>query len=122
MTRSEVIHIQPPGPAITLNKRLHWRAEAQHKKAWREAAYWSCLASRQGRTTLDGRWLVSFSYPVKSLLVRRDGMNWIRTTKWAIDGMVDAGVFEDDDSKHVVVADATFHTGRPEVIVTLEEL
>lgn len=123
MSDRYVIKVPAPGPAITLNKRLHWRAEAKAKHEWREIAFW-CAASHVPRLRhLEGRWLVTVSYPVKSLLIRRDPHNWIRTTKWIIDGFVDALVWSDDDQHHVAVADATFHI-QPAgiVLVTLEQM
>jgi hypothetical protein len=118
MSDRYVVRVPAPGPAVTLNRRLHWGAEAKAKHEWRDAAFW-CAASHAPRLRhLDGRWLVTASYPVKSLLVRRDPHNWVRTTKWIIDGFVDAGVWLDDDQHHVAVADAQFHI-QPAGVVTL---
>ena len=113
-----------PGPAITLNKRMHWRTEAKHKKDWRDAAYWGALMSTHpGQRHLEGRWLATISYPVKSLLIRRDPHNWVRTSKWILDGFVLARLLVDDDQLHLATTDATFHTQPANlVLVTLEEL
>lgn len=114
----------PPGKAVTLNQRMHWREEAARKKEWRDAAYW-CAKQQVCRLvgTLDGRWSIQLSFPVMRE-IRRDPHNWVRTSKWIIDGLVLAALLEDDDEKHLVMLDAAFHTRsqNPNVVVTMRRV
>lgn len=127
MAMNEItIPVPVAAEVATLNRRYHWAQEMKIKKAWRETSHYAALAT--GRTpakrNLPGRWLVEVSYPVRSLKVKRDPHNWIRTTKWIIDGFVDAGLWPDDNSDYVVVVDARFHLAKedPDVIVRLEQM
>jgi crossover junction endodeoxyribonuclease RusA len=122
--RTRTISIPVVAKVCTLNHRMHWRAQAPHKKAWRTAA--AQMAATLGTPTqrrLHGRWYLWISYPVTSPSIRRDPDNWVLTSKWIIDGLVDAGVLEDDDSDHLVTLNATFHRAadNPNVIVCLTD-
>jgi hypothetical protein len=116
-----VLHIPPPAEVVTLNKRVHFRTEARRKKSWRTAAQqtveWFCPAHL---LPLDPevRWQCEVSYPV-SVNRRRDPHNWIRTSKWIIDGVVTGGLLVDDDRPHLEVLDASFHAAatNPRVVV-----
>lgn len=109
---SIALHIVPPAPISTLNQRLHWRTVATRKRSWREVAKWTALKlPPPGLDTPPppARWVCTVSYPTDRPNTRRDPHNWILTSKWIIDGIVDSGLIADDDSRHLVVADAQFH-------------
>ena len=115
MTR---ITFPQPADYLNLNQRLHWAPKMRLTAAWREAARIAAL--KLGRNKLRRRHSRSYihvSYPVKQCR-RRDAHNWTPTTKAIIDGLVDAGVWEDDTTDHVVMLDCTFHRGEG-VIVTI---
>lgn len=114
------MHLPPQAPVVTLNKRLSWKAELKYRAAWRDGAYWYSIPWRAAHGQLIEKQIIEISYPVKSLLVRRDPHNWIRTSKWIIDGLVLGGVLVDDDHHHIELRDATFHlaTTNPDVILT----
>ena len=131
--------LRPPSPVVlavpvaakicTLNDRMSWKAELGPKRKWRDAAEAAAIAWDPERyDPLPGRWYLRISYPVTQPNRRRDPHNWIRTSKWLIDGLVLSGLLADDDSDHVIVLDAAFHPAKDcaAVIVrlapTLEEM
>lgn len=122
---SIVLHIVPPAAITTLNDRLHWHTIAARKRSWREVAKWTALKLPPARLDTPqppARWVCTVSYPTDRPNTRRDPHNWILTSKWIIDGIVDAGLIDDDDSRHLVVADAQFHLRSTNgcVVVTLD--
>lgn len=90
-----------PIERLNLNHRKHWRATAQLVKGWRQAGQ---LASQY--VGEHGPSTIQCCFPVKDRR-RRDPHNLAPTVKALIDGLVDSGVFRDDDSTQVVVADPT---------------
>jgi hypothetical protein len=87
-----------PDVLLNMNDRTHWRKLATQVRAWRTAAY---VGARD-----IGRLLppcnVTVTLPVRDNR-RRDPMNYVKTVKPIIDGMVDAGLWIDDDSTWVTV-------------------
>jgi len=82
---------------MTLNQRLHFMAAAQRTKTLRETAGWLARAQRIPR--LEAAWIVcELTVPDRR---RRDPSNWMPTAKACVDGLVDAGVLEDDDFSRV---------------------
>lgn len=86
---------------ITANQRLFWRVRSERTKSWR--THTANRAKEMGLPHLD-----------KALIVcelrfsdnrRRDPHNWSPTAKAAVDGLVDAGVFDDDDHTRVTGPD-----------------
>jgi hypothetical protein len=87
---------------ITANDRLSWQAMSRQVKNWREISAWR--AHREwGRITF-GRAHVICELRFSSRR-RRDPANWAPTAKAVIDGLVDAGIFLDDNSEHVIGPD-----------------
>lgn len=86
---------------INSNDRLFWMERSRRTRAWRDLA-------REQATTLFVPHLPA-GYVVCELVFadrrRRDPANWAPTAKACIDGLVDAGVFPDDDYKHVTGPD-----------------
>lgn len=81
---------------MSLNDRTHWAEKARRTKALRCLGY-----SRGGSTGRHGTSHVAafIGYPRNG---RADPANAAPTIKALIDGLVDAGVFEDDDSTHLL--------------------
>ncbi|AIL96403.1 RusA family crossover junction endodeoxyribonuclease [Corynebacterium ureicelerivorans] len=79
-------------PPLSLNDREHWAPRAKKQKAVREA---SALLARQAGIPRLGTAKVRLVWLVADRR-RRDRENITATLKPAIDGLVDAGVVEDD--------------------------
>lgn len=79
-------------PPLSLNDREHWAPRAKKQKAVREA---SALLARQAGIPRLGTAKVRLVWLVSDRR-RRDRENITATLKPAIDGLVDAGVVEDD--------------------------
>lgn len=85
----------PPGP----NRRMHWRAWSREKAEWRKWTYIAALAALRSSGYAD-------DFPLASVVVepifffttnrRRDDDNLIASLKPMLDGLVDAGVVDDD--------------------------
>jgi crossover junction endodeoxyribonuclease RusA len=86
---------------ITANQRLFWRTRATRTKAWRDAAAWQ--ARRAKLPHLDRALIVCELRFMTNR--RRDPANWAPTAKAVVDGLVDAGVFDDDDASRVTGPD-----------------
>lgn len=89
----------PRAMFITANDRHHW-----HKKAdlTRTLRYRANLEARTRLTPTKGPVHVyaEIGYPPRA--TKADPDNYQPTVKALIDGIVDAGILPDDDSKHVV--------------------
>lgn len=94
---------------LTINREraVHWRDHRRSTAHWRETFAWLAIAARiphLDRVTVDAT-------PIK-----RDRRGWpdvgacMPAVKAAIDGLVDAGVLDDDTDRHVV--SLTFHPAR----------
>ena len=91
--------VVPENEWISANSRFTWRERARRVRALRARAFWLARAARL--TPADGRALVVAG--VQARVNRRsDPANASATTKPLVDGLVDAGVFPDDDHTHVV--------------------
>lgn len=99
---SEIVVKIPRGWLLNANQRLHWHDRAVKAADQRTMAYYSSHAYRQAHGTLQGRQhcTVTIDWPDRR---RRDADNLI--LKHVIDGIVDAGVLEDDSDKHLVGPD-----------------
>lgn len=86
---------------INSNDRSFWMERSRRTKAWRDLA-------RDQAVTLFVPHLQA-GHVICELIFgdrrRRDPANWAPTAKACIDGLVDAGVFPDDDYKHVTGPD-----------------
>jgi crossover junction endodeoxyribonuclease RusA len=108
-----------PAPAdmITLNDRLHRMKEAALIVAWREAVGWQALAKFRRTHHLPPS-IVDVALPVKGKR-RRDPHNWTPTAKAALDGLVDAGWWPDDNSDWVTLLEPTLVLNGDVVTVTV---
>lgn len=87
---------------FTSNDRLHWRARARKTRELREIAAWTARAQHTPRF-VQARVVAHVSYPTNG---RADPGNVVGTVlKALVDGLVDAGVFPDDDHEHVIGPD-----------------
>lgn len=97
---------------LNMNDRSGWRTRAAHVKAWRTTArYASTNDHIAGSSDWNGQ---ALGPSVVACVIdvpdrrRRDPHNLYPTVKACIDGMVDAGVFDDDDATHLTTTEPTF--------------
>lgn len=79
-------------PPLNANQRLHWAKKAALTKQVRAASFWA--AKDAGIPTCD-RVRVTLTWFVRTT-TRRDSDNVVPTLKALCDGLVDAGVVDDD--------------------------
>lgn len=84
-------------PPLTLNGREHWATKSRMVRDLR--AYVNLQARRQGIPKL-GRVHVQLVYVPRDGR-RRDSDNLVATLKPCLDGLVDAGIVEDDSPEYV---------------------
>lgn len=105
---------------MNLNDRTHYRPKAAMTKLWRTAAYDAAVAANiptLARATITG-------YIYKNRAGRYDPHNLFPTLKAVIDGIVDAGVLEDDDHTHLRAAiehGGIDRTMPPHIVITIRE-
>lgn len=86
---------------LSENQRLFWSVRSQRVRGWRLATAWRAKQERLPR--LEYARIVC---EMRFTDVRvRDPSNWAPTAKACVDGLVDAGVFEDDNSSRVIGPD-----------------
>lgn len=83
---------------LSANQRLHWAPKAKRTKALREHGYYA--AEDAGYPKHDVTHVAAFIGYTRNGTA--DPANAAPTIKALIDGMVDAGVWPDDDSTHVI--------------------
>ena len=105
--------IPAPAPWINVNKRTHRMAEADLTRLWRRAGY----AAAHGLEPLKPPVRI-VAHIYKPRLGRYDPNNLSGTTKAIVDGLVDAGLLEDDSYKHVLGPDHR-HGGKGPAAITL---
>lgn len=99
---------------LNANEKLHHRPKAEFVQALRGAAMAACSenpamraalaeANTTGRPVLEHAYILGIYHPVRA--GRFDPANWYPSFKAAIDGLVDAGVLEDDDHTRLVGPD-----------------
>lgn len=116
----------PDVPLMNANDRQHWRQKRALTAGIRQATAFS--ARNQGIPHLDRAHIVAEYLPPDRR--RRDPANWAPSAKAAVDGLVDAAVFDDDDHTRVVGPDmrlgelAYILTGhhRPRLLLRITEL
>ena len=87
----------PDSPIVTANSRSHWSHRAECAQVWRTATR---LLAKQARIPHMERVSVSLDHWPKTKR-RQDTDRISMVAKWCLDGIVDAGVIDDDDSTHV---------------------
>ena len=102
-----MIEFAPPAKLLSMNDRLHWRVKAKLTAEWRQAA---CYAARDARVGMLRPSVVSIGLPVRDSR-RRDPHNYFATVKPIVDGLVDAGLWPDDNSEWVTVTEPVLMKG-----------
>ena len=112
MTNSILFTI-PDNEWLTANGRYHWAVRQERTKALRERAKIQSLnAMRRGQLKpVFGRVHVVAGIQYRTSHV--DPANAYPTIKALIDGMTDAGIWEDDSAKYLVGPDMRRVDGRP---------
>ena len=103
----------PPGlKLLNANEKLHHRPKADAVKALRGAAMKACsedpamraaLAAANPGPVLEHAYVLGIFHPNRG--GRFDPANWYPSFKAAVDGLVDAGVLEDDDHTRLIGPD-----------------
>ena len=114
-----VIQFDAPAVNMNMNDRMHWRPKNRLTQAWRNAA-------RDAAINLDPSpakrahppCLVEISLPVRARRPR-DPSNLFPTLKACVDGLVDAGLFADDNSDWVHTTEPAVHVDREFRTVTI---
>jgi hypothetical protein len=96
-----VLHVPRTSGWLTANQRLHHMARARLSRQWRDATAWRCRHITETFTT-GVRVVCELRFHGNR---RRDPGNWAPTAKAIVDGMVDAGLFPDDNAKYVTGPD-----------------
>lgn len=95
----------PPGLDLlnaNRTRHMHWSVERRIARDIRTAAM--VIARNQRIPRLDRAHVVYVVHPTPQTR-KRDPGNWAPSAKAAVDGLVDAGVFPDDNSDHVLGPD-----------------
>ena len=99
---SQSIEFPAPCKPLNANARDHWAKKARATRDWRDVAGAVAIIKRV-QPVERGRVIVWFSLPNKRL---REVSNLQPTVKAIVDGLVDAGVFTDDNDEIVTAQDA----------------
>lgn len=91
-------------PPLTANQRMHWAKRAAVVREVRNTTGW--LA--RGAPKAD-RLVITLHYRPRDIR-RRDSVNLFCLVKACVDGIVDAGVIDDDDTAHVSTPEPIIHT------------
>lgn len=105
---------------INANERLHWAPKAKRTRYWRDKAAW--IAKRAGIPHMERAQVTIYVH--KTHRRKFDAHNYYPTGKAIVDGLVDAGVFSDDDNAHVIGPDMREGEKRDvrQLVVTIEPL
>jgi crossover junction endodeoxyribonuclease RusA len=87
---------------LSANDRRHWQPQRKIISSWREHTTWLAKAANLPR--LESAHIIA-ELIFTNVSRRRDATNWAPTAKACVDGLVDAGVFEDDDNTRVIGPD-----------------
>lgn len=90
-------------PPLSANQRMHW---AQRANVTRDVRQVACLLARN--VPRADRLVVTLHYRPRDIR-RRDSINLYPTLKACVDGIVTAGVIEDDDTAHVSTPEPVIH-------------
>lgn len=117
--RAELVVDLDIGHPPTPNRRLHWAAKARSTKEWREWSRIATLAALRSSGIAD-------EFPLRKVVVeptfifttnrRRDDDNLIASLKPVLDGIVDAGVVDDDSRDRLSLATPIVRIGRRKAV------
>lgn len=94
-----------------MNDRLFWARKAGITSMWRQAGHAWALRNKHRFPTPPVPSNVLVIFEVTDPGRRRDPLNMAPTVKALVDGLVDAGVWPDDDSRWVTVIEPQFRKG-----------
>lgn len=97
-----------PDRLISLNDRDHWAKRSRLTRSWRTSAKLYALADKMPKGLPFSR--IEITLPVRDNRAR-DPHNVVPTCKAIVDGLVDAGMFADDNSKHLTLAEPVLAVG-----------
>lgn len=83
---------------LNLNVRMHYMKTNRITQEWRQQAHWRAKANKTPAFETVEEIVATLRFTDNR---RRDGHNWMPTIKAAIDGLVDAGVLDDDSSRYL---------------------
>lgn len=94
----QTVTVGAPGPFATTNQRHHWSVRNKITQAWRTAAAWQARADRLKP--------VAGPVHIEAQICRADSRRFdldghAPTVKACVDGLRDAGVLPEDDTRHV---------------------
>lgn len=115
------IRLPWPKPPLSLNDRMHPKQKARAVRAVRSVAAAFVRAAHIPRAN---RISVTLTYHPRDSR-RRDEDNLVATLKPLCDGIVDAGVVDDDDPAHMAKAMPTIaeaHPKDPHLVLSIEVL
>jgi crossover junction endodeoxyribonuclease RusA len=102
-----------PATRLTMNDRLHWARKAGLTSLWRQTAHHYANYNRHRFPDPPVPSNVLVTFEVSDPGRRRDPFNWAPTSKAILDGITDAGIWPDDNSRWVTVIEPRFVKGRP---------
>lgn len=106
-----------PGDWLNANQRHHWTKRRDLTRYWRLAA--NAEARREGIRGLDRAHVVVTYHRADRRTF--DPANLAPTSKAIVDGLVDAGVWPDDNYRHVIGPDERYgEPGVRRIVVTIE--
>lgn len=102
--REDIVEITFSAPtqpwSLNQERTKHWSWRARHVKAWRTFARHAALLVEHPRELPPS--IVSVTLPFERH-ARRDPSNYLPAVKATIDGLVEAGLWPDDDATWVTV-------------------
>src|SRR5213078_3836241 len=113
--RTWVLDLPPGTPLLTANQRLHHMAQYRIIQNLQEVIGWLV---RQKRVPHLESAHITYVLRVPDMR-RRDPGNWAPTAKALVDGLVHAGVFDDDDFTRVTGPYPAVVTGAPVLSLSL---
>ena len=101
-------------------RKLHWSKRSYLAGYWRQLAKVKASNEWKRKPPLERvHVVVTFFWPDAR---RRDPNNWSLTSKALVDGITDAGLVVDDDSKHVIGPDHRAGRGPRRIEIEVYEL
>jgi hypothetical protein len=99
--RTWTVSFPPPAPWLNANKRYK-RRPSETIRAWRDAAHQWAKSAKLPKGLAKVHIMAELRFSDDR---RRDSSNYADTLKPITDGLIDYGLVEDDDRKHVIGPD-----------------
>lgn len=96
--RTVTVTLPPKLPLLSSNQRPHWATKARRTRLIRDTAAWTTRALREA--PMERVVVTAVVHPKTNRQFDPD--NYHPTAKAALDGVVDAGLLPDDDTRHVI--------------------